>query len=288
MIGLLALLLLALVIVIVALAAVGSHAAWKPPRRAAGWALAHRQPISPAELGLECEEWFFDRPDGARLCIWDLPGKDPQGPAIVLIHGWGRSKFTWLDHLELWCSRGHRIIVVDLRGHGDSTPDGVTFGDRDGEDIAALVEVLNEPRTVLMGRSLGGVVAIKAAAIASSVSGVVAIAPYIRLRDTMYARVVQHGLPTFGVIPLAAVFMHLLGARSSSTLLAVRRIACPLLIIHGTSDPISPPADARRLAHEAATATLIEVEGAGHGNHWVLEAERLDREVESFLKACCE
>jgi pimeloyl-ACP methyl ester carboxylesterase len=271
MIGLLALLLLALVIVLVTLAAVGAHAAWKPPRRAAGWALAHRKPISPTELGLACTEWFLDRDGGTRLCVWDLPGHAPKGPAIVLLHGWSRSKLTWLEFLELWCSRGRRIIVVDLRGHGDSTPDGVTFGDQDAQDIAAIVEKIDEPATVLVGRSLGGVVAMKAAAITPKISGVVAVAPYIRLRDTIHARVQQRGLPTVGVVPLAMLFMHFLGVRSASTLLAVRQFKCPLLIIHGTSDPISPLADAHRLAEEAVAATLIEVQGAGHGDHWELE-----------------
>ena len=286
MIGLLSLLVIATAIVIVSVAAVGAFAAWKPPRHATGWALAHHHPTSPAELSIEHQEWFLDRPGGARLCVWDVPGTNPKAPSIMLLHGWSRSKLTWLNHLTEWQGRGSRIIIPDLRGHGDSTPDGVTLGDRDAKDIAALLSVLDEERVILVGRSLGGVVAINAATEATNIAGVIAIAPYIRLRHTIRARVLQHGLPALGVVPVAMMMLWLLGVRSSPTIRAAQKLEAPLLIIHGTCDSISKLADAHALAEATANATLIEVENAGHGNHWELEAERLDREVESFIESC--
>lgn len=286
MIGLLALLGFAVLIVIVGVAAVGARAAWKPSRHATGWALAHRHPTSPEELSIPYSEWFLDRPSGVRLCVWDVPGTAPNQPAIVLLHGWSRSKLTWLLHLESWRRRGSRIIIPDLRGHGDSTPDGVSLGDRDAEDITALLATLNEDRVVLVGRSLGSVVAIKAAVTASNICGIVAVAPYIHLRSTIHARVMQHGLPTLGVVDVAMVMLGLLGVRSRSTLEAATKLDAPLLIIHGTHDPISPLADAHSIANAAKNGRVLEVEGAGHGNHWDLERERLDREVESFIQSC--
>ena len=286
MIGLLALLAFAVLVVIFGVAAVGAHAAWKPSRHATGWALAHHHPTSPEELSIPFTEWKLDRPHGVRLCVWDIPGTAENQPTIVLLHGWSRSKLTWLLHQDSWRRRGSRIIIPDLRGHGDSTPDGVSLGDRDAEDITALLATLYDDRIVLVGRSLGSVVAIKAAATASNVCGVVAVAPYIHLRSTIHARVMQHGLPTLGVVDVAMVMLAILGVRSRSTLDAATDLATPLLIIHGTSDAISPLADAKTIANAAKQARVVEVEGAGHGNHWDLEPERLDREVESFIQSC--
>ena len=288
MIGLLALLLGAYVIVILVLAMVCAKYAWNPPRCAAGWALAHGEPSTPMERNIQFQEWTLDRPDGARLCVWDVPGHDPNAPCLVLLHGWSRSKLTWLVRLEWWQARSSRILIPDLRGHGDSTPDGSTMGDIDADDIEVLVERCDESCVVLVGRSLGSVIAIHAAqrmarTLPGVVKGVIAVAPYQALSKTIRARLDQRRLPTFLVIPLTMAILRMRGVGSQPTTVAAAGISAPLLVIHGAKDPISAIEDARLIV-AAANGELVEVREAGHGNHWDLEGERLDKIVESFLK----
>jgi pimeloyl-ACP methyl ester carboxylesterase len=63
-----------------------------------------------------------------------------------------------------------------------------------------------------------------------------------------------------------------------------RGVACPVLAIAGSADPVVPPANARWLAANLPDATLLEVPHAGHVVHW--EAQQLvDRELLGWLAA---
>ena len=233
MIGLLLLLVTAWIVLVLFLAAFCASAAYTPPRRATGWALAHGEPSTPLERDIPFEEWTNARPDGAQLCVWDVAGHDPNGPAVVLLHGWSRSKMTWLDRLDWWQARTRRILVPDLRGHGDSTPDGATMGQVDARDIEALVAESGERNVVLVGRSLGSVIAIHAAAnlaesMPSTVKGVIAVAPYEEFSRTLKARLAQRQLPAMPIVPLAMAILKMRGVRAPRTSLSAGRINAPL------------------------------------------------------------
>ena len=94
--------------------------------------------------------------DGARVHYraWG----DPSLPGLVLIHG-GAAHSGWWDHIAPQL-HSHRVVAVDLTGHGDSDH-------RDGYDMkvwarevvaAAAAEGLERP--VVLGHSLGGWVAL--------------------------------------------------------------------------------------------------------------------------------
>lgn len=93
---------------------------------------------------------------------------------LVLLHGttgWGES----FDPLVPWLEKGHRLLIPDLRGHGrsDHVNDGYRVVDF-SKDIIALLEQLLEEPTILLGHSLGGLVAIAVAATRPElVSGVI-------------------------------------------------------------------------------------------------------------------
>lgn len=81
-----------------------------------------------------------------------------QGPALVLIHGWGLHGGIWSDLLPQ-LSRRHRVICPDLPGHGASPRTA-------GLDLHKLVEAVayNAPRrATYVGWSLGGLIAIELA-----------------------------------------------------------------------------------------------------------------------------
>jgi esterase len=83
----------------------------------------------------------------------------PDGPPVVFLHGVSGSvrTYAWLPP-EI--ADGRRIVRVDLRGHGGSEHAPGTYDvDRYGEDVVdVLREKVGRP-AVLVGHSLGGVVA---------------------------------------------------------------------------------------------------------------------------------
>ncbi|HET9783175.1 MAG TPA: alpha/beta fold hydrolase [Candidatus Dormibacteraeota bacterium] len=86
-----------------------------------------------------------------------------RGEPLVLIHGLGDDHRAWRRTLPDLALR-HRVILYDLRGHGQST-----LGDADrslrqlGEDLVTLLDSIGLERADLAGFSLGGTIAMRAA-----------------------------------------------------------------------------------------------------------------------------
>lgn len=84
-------------------------------------------------------------------------------PALVLVHGWTNSRGIWGEHPKT-LSRSHRVVALDLAGHGVSGADRHDWTiDAFGEDVVAVVEQLALERVVLVGFSMGGSVVLEAA-----------------------------------------------------------------------------------------------------------------------------
>lgn len=279
----------AALLTIVLMVAATMREALRPRRRTAGWALARGMPSDPGEVDAPFSEWILDRPGGVRLPVWDVPGLRRDGPVLVLVHGWGRSRLTWLPHLEDWRRRGSRVVMIDLRGHGDAEPDGAGLGDVDVEDLTALLARIDAPATtpvVIVGRSLGATVAILAAAEADRVDGVVAVAPYETLRVPLRQRLWLRGLPATPIAWLAVQGLRLVGRRPRSTRAAAARTTIPMLVVLGDHDPISPVVDGVAIGDATPRARVEVVRGAGHGDHWAREPARLDEAVDSLIASC--
>jgi pimeloyl-ACP methyl ester carboxylesterase len=100
--------------------------------------------------------------DGVEIAFEDTEHGEP---ALVLIHGafGSRSHFAPLvAHL----AERHRVIALDLRGHGESgvPPDGFRIADF-ARDVLAVCREARVERAVLCGHSMAGAVALTAAAL---------------------------------------------------------------------------------------------------------------------------
>ncbi len=107
-----------------------------------------------------------EMPAGRRL---ELPGRGtifvreaagPSGaPTVLLVHGLlASADLNWsLAVPEL--AAQFRVIAPDLRGHGDGIPTRRFDGAQCADDLAAIVELLELGRVIVVGYSLGGLVA---------------------------------------------------------------------------------------------------------------------------------
>ncbi|MFQ5472860.1 MAG: alpha/beta fold hydrolase, partial [Dehalococcoidia bacterium] len=80
-------------------------------------------------------------------------------PAILFVHGWTCNLTDWRFQLEEF-AKGHRVVALDLRGHGKSDkPDQDYTIDGFADDVVALIEELGLDRPVIVGHSMGGAIA---------------------------------------------------------------------------------------------------------------------------------
>lgn len=82
------------------------------------------------------------------------------GPLILLVHGFPEFWWTWRHQLVGLADAGYRVVAPDLRGYGasDKPPRGYDAYTLAG-DAAGLVRALGERDAMVVGHSVGGVVA---------------------------------------------------------------------------------------------------------------------------------
>ena len=120
---------------------------------------------------------FLPRPEG-RIAYTDTGS----GPLVVAVPGMGDLRSTYDDVVPALVAAGYRVVVTDLRGHGDSDTTFRTHGDdATGSDLLALVEHLDAGPAVLLGNSMGASAAAWAGAERPDlVRGLVLLSPLLR------------------------------------------------------------------------------------------------------------
>lgn len=94
--------------------------------------------------------------DGVALAYEDLGQGDPP---IVLVHGWTCDHTYFAPQAEHF-QHNHRVIAVDLRGHGESDrPHQDYTMSLFADDLAWLCRQLSVAKPVVIGHSMGGVIA---------------------------------------------------------------------------------------------------------------------------------
>jgi pimeloyl-ACP methyl ester carboxylesterase len=239
------------------------------------------------------------------------------GPLVIGLHGMGDSRASFRFLTPLLVAAGYRVVVVDGRGHGDSSDGWADHSQQAaGGDLVALVRKLGGPATVI-GNSSGAGAAAFAAAATDQISSLILIStfpepprlnPFLRAAQGLVLR-----SPRLWGIYFRSLFVtekpsdldvYIRNLRASlhrpGGMRAVREliapgdrpwrevaaeITAPVLIVHGSKDPDYPDAEAAARASQAllssAAAVRIEmIEGAGHYPH----AEMPDRTAGPILE----
>lgn len=278
-----------------------------PPRRTIAWAISRGAPPDPSHLPTprRFSEWTF-RTRGLDLPVWDVHGDDPAGPVVVMTYGWSDSRIGALRRMEAIAPLASRIIVWEQEGHGD--PHDVRgicrLGTREPDDLCALLEHIDDGGrgVVLFGWSLGAGASIVAAAQEGGDDGVrgrervravIAEAPY-RLAPTPARNVLRlRGMPWRTTLMPAMLLIGLAQRTSPNWGLSpafdraahAARLACPLLVLHGTDDEVCPVEDGRTIAAAAAHGRIVEIEGGRHNSLWTDEGHRAkaEKSVREFV-----
>jgi len=95
---------------------------------------------------------------------------------VVLVHCWMCDRTFWDAQVPV-LQGTYRVIALDLPGHGEGSQVRESWSiEGFGQDVAGLLEHLDLQKVVLVGHSMGGPVALKAASLAGGrVRGIVAV-----------------------------------------------------------------------------------------------------------------
>ncbi len=245
------------------------------------------------------------------------------GRVLLFIHGFPLDHTMWSQQLA-YLSRTHRCLAPDLRGFGQSSgsTEGTSIRQY-AADLAELLDALNvtEPVT-LCGLSMGGSIAFqfvqhypdRVERLILCDTRAAADAPDVQAtRHALAARVLQDGADFLALSMIERLFAEQTIREQPAVVAATQQVIrstrpesiaagslalagrpdvthlldtldIPTLVIVGSEDIITPPAEMRTVAQAIMNASYVEVPGAGHMAP--LESpEIVNHAIEHFLAA---
>lgn len=238
------------------------------------------------------------------------------GFPIVLLHGWGASAYNFRGLLGPLAEAGFRAIAPDFRGHGWSDtqlPRGAWTRQAMTDWLRQLCDVLGVRECMLVGQSIGGAVALDAAAtMPERVRAVVLLAPigFTTIRRVLLARMFPWvPIPTTPRWIVASILRDIYGTRGRWTerdldeywiplrrgdvvrglLQSAREFdfmprdpgairGCRIVVRFGELDRLIPHATAMRHAGRYEGADVSVLKGVGH-----VPAEEIPGEIAELI-----
>jgi pimeloyl-ACP methyl ester carboxylesterase len=251
------------------------------------------------DLGAALETISVVAADGVSLQGWLFTAREPNGHAVVLLHGVASNRAAMLPSVRLFLEHGYRALAVDARAHGDSGGGVGTLGAIEAGDLRRWIERLasHVPGGCVysFGQSLGAAIALQASD-ARALCAVVAESGFASVREIAFDRVAQKLAtgPWAGRIALRpGIELAFLYARlrfgvdfaAASALRAVAQAGVPILVVHGVQDENTPLRHAEMIAAANRSRVSLWLVAGGHQN--IRHAARADytTRVLSFLAA---
>lgn len=245
--------------------------------------------ITPWELGIEYEDVSFETEDGLRLSGWWL-GREDAKRTVISLAGHNSARHHVLGISSALHRDGASVLLFDNRGRGTSEGERVSLGHYERLDASAAVEYAlgREPDLPLgiMGFSMGGAVAIMAAARDERVKAVVADSAF-----ASQARLVTYHLRQYVGVLAPAIFrlakgalhydIHEVEPGNDVGKISPRAV----MFIHGELDDVTDPQDSVAMYKAAGEPKeLWIVEGAGHVDAYFQNRKEYSRRVAAFFE----
>lgn len=224
------------------------------------------------------------------------------GLPIVFLHAFPLNRTMWAEQEAALSSR-HRVITIDLRGHGESDAPLWHYSlDQAAEDVRVLLDHLSIRQALFVGLSMGGYILLAFYRMyANQVKGMVladtkaqadtpegkagrfqmaqiaykqgpsAIAdimlPKLLSPATIQSRpeIVQRVRAMIEGNQISGIAGDLMAmAERPDSVPLLKQISCPTQIIVGELDHATPPADAKLMAEQIPNAKLAIIPNAAH------------------------
>ncbi|MCS4229368.1 pimeloyl-ACP methyl ester carboxylesterase [Stenotrophomonas maltophilia] len=260
--------------------------------------------------------------DGVNIAVQEAG--NPQGQAIIFVHGLLGSHLSWEKQLDSPELQRYRLITFDLRGHGLSDKpvelDAYREGRHWADDLAAVIKESGAHEPVLVGWSLGAAVTTNylAAFGDGNIAGAVYVGGVIELKPEQlvaqpaaYSGMASSDLRLhlegekefvslcFNTAPDDATFQRMVAAAAMASremqsavhgmsIDAAKGLGSmhkPLLLIYGEQDALVQPSASAARTKALYPRTKVELyETSGH-SPFLEESTRFNRDLSAFVDA---
>jgi pimeloyl-ACP methyl ester carboxylesterase len=242
---------------------------------------------------------------------------DEQGsgsPALVFLHYFAGSSRSWIHVVDALAGK-HRCVSIDLPGFGLTPPLSAYNVQAMADAIAAFIRRRDLGRYILIGHSMGGKLAMACAVEKPpGLTGLILVAPSPPSPEPMEEDerkrlLSSHGDRASAEQTLQIIIRRPLSAEDKAICIddnlrtsasgwdwwlasgsredissEVGGIACPVIVLGGTLDPVIPPhVITTRVTSRMTSANYIQIDGAGHLLPFEAPQE-VGREIHSFAE----
>jgi pimeloyl-ACP methyl ester carboxylesterase len=233
-------------------------------------------------LGVSHQFRVESDPYAASLSVWVInPDNSSEiRGTILVLHGLLDSKQNMVPLAHALAAERYRAVLVDLRAHGRSSGQWVSFGVFDGRDLVRVLDALADRRLLagevgVLGPSYGGAAGLQLAALDKRVKAVVTMATFTTIRDVVPRYVRKFAPLGMGWFISEETIQQAIGEAGdqagfepdrADSKRAVKKTEAAILFIHGGKDSHIPRRHSQALydASDKDKCRLIIYEKANH------------------------
>jgi len=227
---------------------------------------------TPENIGLSYQNVELVTEDNIKLHGWFIPNKNAKA-TLLFFHGNAGNISHRLDSIEIFHRMELNVFIIDYRGYGQSKGKITEKGTyRDAEaawNYLNHIQGTNRKQIIIFGRSLGA-----------------SIATWLASKHTPAALIIESGftsVPSMGQRLYPFLPVRWLTYFKYNTKQYVKKISCPVLVVHSKHDDIIPYDEGREIfdaAHEPKQ--FLEMRG-GHNNGFIISGSVYVEGLRSFI-----
>lgn len=213
---------------------------------------------TPANAGLSFEDIILTTPDQVKIHGWYVPHEHPRA-TLLFLHGNGGNISHRIEKLSIYNQLGLSVFIIDYHGYGTSggsPSEKTTYMDaKSAWEYLTHDRGIPEKQIIIYGESMGSAVATWLA------SHVTAGALIIESAFTSIQSMGKHYYPYLPVKLLARIKYPVIDY--------IKKVHCPVLVIHSPQDEIVPYQQGRELYETAnIPKSFLEITGDHNGGFY--------------------
>ena len=228
---------------------------------------------TPSEKGMKYEDVFFNSADGEKLNGWYFPADDSSF-VVLFCHGNADNISYFIDSVKQLRELGINVFIFDYRGYGRSTgrqsETGTYFDAVAAWNFLTQKKKIKRGNIIVLGRSLGGPIA---AYLAKEYR------PRALFLESTFTSIPDIAVQMYPYLPIKKFLRY-----KYNTIEYLKKVKCPVLVVHSSDDRKVPFSNGRKLFEEApGFKKFIELKGS-HRDCFTVSLQTYQEGIREFLK----
>ncbi len=227
---------------------------------------------SPEDWGLQYENVYLKTSDEKQLHGWYIPypGTDR---VVLFFHGNAGNISHRGDSIAIFHRLGLNVFIIDYRGYGLSQGNpgeaGLYRDAKTAWDYLTQVKVIDKANIIIFGRSLGGTVATR---LASEVH------PAALIIESTFSSARDMARSIFPLLSRVLVFRF-----RFNSITRIKKITCPLLVLHSAEDEIIPFHLGEKIYHAANQPKYFVTMKGDHNTGFLFSQPGYEQSLKEFI-----